>query len=81
MAQGRSTKIISMMKWTQTSRLSIKNSITCVATRTSPTGRSVLEAKALLMRTFSVVPSGTVSPSGVWRSDHVRRTIVTVFEA
>ena len=41
----------------------------------------MLEAKALLMRTFSVVSSGTVSPSGVWRSDHVRRTIVTVFEA
>jgi len=27
MAQGRSTKIISMFKWIQTSRLSIKNSL------------------------------------------------------
>ena len=27
MAQGRSTKIISMIKWIQTSKLSIKNSL------------------------------------------------------
>ena len=27
MAQGRSTKIISMIKWIRTSRLSIKNSL------------------------------------------------------
>ena len=27
MAQGRSTRIISMMKWIRTSRLSIKNSL------------------------------------------------------
>jgi len=27
MARGRSTKIISMTKWTRTSRLSIKNSL------------------------------------------------------
>ena len=32
MAQGRSTKIISMIKWFRTSRLSIKNSFSGVLT-------------------------------------------------
>jgi len=31
MAQGRSTKIISMIKWIRTSRLSVKNSLSCAA--------------------------------------------------
>ena len=33
MAQGRSTKIISMIKWIRTSRLSIKNSLSAVFRR------------------------------------------------
>ena len=51
MAQGRSTKIISMIKWIRTSRLSIKNSLSL--TRPLPSKEGTTEH---VLRTFTCTP-------------------------
>ena len=47
MAQGRSTEIITMIKWIRTSRLSIKNSLSLLGLRPSGSLVGVTDGAAL----------------------------------
>ena len=66
MAQGRSTKIISMIKWTRPSRLSIKNSLSQVDRDTHLVIRSAAFApEAKPFEDISVEPNITIAFAGL----------------
>jgi len=56
MAQGRSTEIISMIQWIRTSRLSIKNYLSCrtvAPKRRAVEGRVAVQRRAVHVRALS----------------------------
>jgi len=66
MAQGRSTEIISMIKWIQTSRLSIKNSLSLTNLQRPNASLQDITALSLslsLPLSLSLYPPLSLSPS------------------